>query len=55
MADLVEEALSSPSLSVYEATPINSNDLMTSEGGASASSSSKSSLSFGITEAGKIS
>ena len=28
MAEMVEEALNSPSLSVYEATPINSNDLV---------------------------
>lgn len=32
LAEMVEEALTAPSLSVYEATPINSNDLVRSQG-----------------------
>jgi ferrochelatase len=46
MAELVEDALSSPSLSVYEATPINSNDLSDSSDGTAGASTR-----FGVTEA----
>jgi hypothetical protein len=50
MSALVEEALYAPSLSVYEATPINSNDL--SESFVVGPSDPPSFSDFGITEAG---